>query len=573
MKLLTLNDLYNYFSTQNKSVRFSAEKDNTNILVGIPATIKFEKNDKDTEGLAPVHLSACHTNQNRNGSNISKKNMKKALPSFANRPILAFIHKVDDEDEFGGHEMHLDDDDNLVYDEIPVGHIPESNNATLEYDEKKDRHYVEIDGWLYEEYNKSKDILERLGESPVSVELNIRELSYDAKNKLLNIEDFFFEGVTILGVTEDGDEIKPGMEGANIKLADFGEAKSAFSFNEELLKQLQMLNSKLEAFDIDINGRKEDETVKFDELLAKYNVTIDDIDFEYEDMSDEELESKFEELFGDNSDDSENEDPTSDNFEDESEEDSSEEDFEDTSEEENSDENFEEESNEGSENEEDFEENTDDNENEEDNYSASYSVSVNGIKKEFEISLSQIISGLTELVNATYGESDNAWYCVDVYEDSKTVVMIDYWSNKAFRQSYKVRSGQYTLVGDRVEVFSQWLTADEISKLDELKSNYSAIESKLQKYVDAENDANKINILNSEDYSAIADSEEFKKLINDREQFSVEEVQSKCDEMLLNFVKSNNKFSENKPKKDSKFIVKPEQNKKGKGRYGNLFSK
>ena len=51
--------------------------------------------------------------------------------------------------------------------------------------------------------------------------MSIRELSYEAKQKYLNIEDFWFSGVTILGKNEYGDEVKPGMTGSNIKLADF----------------------------------------------------------------------------------------------------------------------------------------------------------------------------------------------------------------------------------------------------------------------------------------------------------------------------------------------------------------
>ena len=41
---------------------------------------------------------------------------------------------------------------------------------------------------------------------------------------------------------------------------------------------------------------------KFEELLAKYGKTAEDVTFEYEGMSDEELETKFAEIFDDNSD-------------------------------------------------------------------------------------------------------------------------------------------------------------------------------------------------------------------------------------------------------------------------------
>ena len=193
MKILTLDDLYTYFSNQGKSMTFSAGNGEV-IVVGVKGKMNFKKSENDMEGLYPVVLQACHTNKNKNGSMITEKNMKKALPSFANRPILAYIHKVDEQDEFGWHAMHIEDDE-LVYDEVPVGIIPESNNATLEYSEEKDRYYVNINGYIFEEYSKAKDILERDGEAAVSVELGVRELSYDAKEKVLCIDDFYFEGV------------------------------------------------------------------------------------------------------------------------------------------------------------------------------------------------------------------------------------------------------------------------------------------------------------------------------------------------------------------------------------------
>lgn len=39
------------------------------------------------------------------------------------------------------------------------------------------------------------------------------------------------------------------------------------------------------------------QTLKLNELLEKYSKTVEDLDFDYESMSDEELEAKFAELF------------------------------------------------------------------------------------------------------------------------------------------------------------------------------------------------------------------------------------------------------------------------------------
>ena len=136
VRLLSLDNLYEFYVSQGKNVNFSADRDRTNIVVQLPGIMKFEKSNKDTEGLRPVTLQASHTGKNKNQSYISEKSMKAALPSFSNRPILGYIHEVDGQPEFYTHCMHEDENNNIVYDEIPIGIIPESCNAKLEYDKE-----------------------------------------------------------------------------------------------------------------------------------------------------------------------------------------------------------------------------------------------------------------------------------------------------------------------------------------------------------------------------------------------------------------------------------------------------
>lgn len=208
IRLLSLDNLYDFYVKQGKSVEFSADEEHTNLVVQLPGVMKFESVNKNTEGLRPVVLQACHTGENKNHSYISEKAMKAALPSFSNRPILGYIHEVDGQPEFYTHCMHLDENEEVVYDEIPIGNIPESCNARLEYDEDKDKTYCVVNGYIYEEYApKAIEILEREDECSCSVELSVRELSYNAKDKILQIDDYFYSGVTILGKTPDGEVV------------------------------------------------------------------------------------------------------------------------------------------------------------------------------------------------------------------------------------------------------------------------------------------------------------------------------------------------------------------------------
>lgn len=268
-KLMTLNDLYDFYSSRAVTVSFDAQTEHVKgILVSVNGRMVFDK-DSNVEGLYPVHLYICHDEENLNHTKIERENLLNALPSLSNRPIMAYIHKVDGEYEFGDHAYHIEDDE-IVFDEIPVGVIPESCNAHLEYSEEYNKNFCVADGYLYSEYNKSVDILSRYDECPVSAELYIRKFSYDANSKILVLDDFYFEGVTILGKRDNGENVKPAMVGSNI---------TSIKYSEE-------------------GGKNQMNTDKLVELLSKFNKTLDDIDItEFENLSDEELEEKVNKTF------------------------------------------------------------------------------------------------------------------------------------------------------------------------------------------------------------------------------------------------------------------------------------
>lgn len=574
---LTLDNLYDFYVSLNKTVKFNSQESGKSIVVQVPATIKKFENDNTSDSvLVPVHLKACHTGENRNKSYIEDSKMKSKLSTFKNKPILAYIHTVDGVEEFGGHEMH-EKDGEMIYDEIPVGTIPESCNAELKYDEDKDKNYVHVDGYLYGQYNHSAQILERMGgEAKVSVELNVFELSFDAKNKTLNIEDFEFSGITILGVDKEGNEIGEGMEGANITFADFSAENNSF-INSELLEEVRKLNATLSSININSSlkegGKSE---MKFEEILAKFGKTFDDIDFDYEDMSEKEFELKLNELFGEVEETPSEEDK--DNVEGNE---SFEEESEDNTEKDNADEeaDVEEDVNEEDVNIEEFEEDSEPESVYATNYSINYS---DGSVKTFAVSLNDTIQALSTLVNDTYAESDNAWYSVVVYDSY--VVMVDYWNEKYYKQTYKKRKDVYSLTGDRVSVYPTFCTQEELDNLDTMRSNYSLMESKLQEYQNEENEKQIKEVFNSIDYASIQDNPEYlaysQKVLKDCSNYTLREVIDECDKILNTVTKVKNReiFAEShkEDNKDNKVIIpmfesKIKSNKKS--RYGNLFSK
>lgn len=569
-RLLTLDDLCKYFSSEKQNLHFCASDENKNIIVQTPGTITFSKADDNEEGLVRVRLQSCHIGKNRNGSNISEQSMKKAMKSFRNRPILGFIHEVDGTPQFYTHNMHIDDNDELVYDEYPVGHIPESCNARLEYVDEYDKTYLFVDGYIYEAYSKAAEILEREGECACSVELEVRELSYDSTDKVLNLDNFFFSGVTILGVDEEGNKIGPGMAGSNITLADFSKTNNSL-FSDKMIELLEGINDKLSNFNI--TNKKGGDLVKFEELLKKYNVTVEDIDFEYEDMSDEELEQKFEEVFGEEAGEGEDPEPTpGENFDDTDGGETTEEDpaaEDEPAEGDPTEENPTEEEPE----EEASHPNTDDTDDGEDEaqpakkLTIDYAVTFNGTTQNFSITLTDQLNALCELVNSTYGEVDGDWYSVDADADRKLVYMFG-WTG-SYRQSYKVKNGVFSLVGDRVKIVNMWVTEDEKKEFENMKSNYSSIQDELNNY---KSEPEKLAVLNSDDYKNISDSKEFAELKQRDTYFemTVDEVRKKADAILLAYAKNNPLNFAHEDKKDVGF--KPLfSGKKKTSRYGNLI--
>lgn len=530
-RLRYIEDLYDFYSNKYKrSTKFSAEKTGEPLVVQVHGRINFDESDKNKDGLLPVHLQSCHTDLNVNGSNIESSVMEAALPSFSNRPILGYIHMVTTDEnpegqwEFYSHNMHEDENGDVVYDEYPIGIIPESCNAQLVYDEEKKKTYCEVDGYIFEEYSKAAEILQREEECYVSVELSIRELSYDAKQKFLNIEDFWFSGVTILGKTPQGNEVKPGMTGSNIKLADFSSKNnSLFEDYESKMVELQARIENLETacFNKEQNssvrtlskegGNKESMT-KFEELLAKYNKTVEDVTFDYSELSDEELEAKFAEVFGednntdgDNSGDNTANEPSNDN----------EGDGENTTEPEGT---------------------TDgDNEGEGQNFE--------NMTKTFEISHDDIRYALYNLLSS-YEDADNEWYYITGVYDSYFVY--ESWDGgKIYGQKYTKDNDNVSFDGERYNLHKEYLTDSEYTEIQDMRSNYSSVVEELNTYKSAEVFADKMTVFDDEAYSEYLDTDEFKALMSEDSvnKYSKEELSEKADATLGKLVKKNKTFS------------------------------
>ncbi len=493
-----------------------------------------------------VHLKACHTELNRNGSYIADEDMTKALPSLANKPILAeIVFDENREADFGTHaieEIETEDGQKkLYYIEHPVGIMPESCGAHLVYDDEEEKNFVHADGYVFTLYgNESADILKRRNGVDCSVELEIYEFAWDGKNNWLSLKDFIFNGVTLLGA-----KYAPGMKGARCELSDFSNYTS-----QDYSKELNEMKARLFALESRFNKNSKEggnQVDKLNELLAQYNKTLEDLDFEYEGLSDEELEAKFAEVFADDNNNTPSDDDKSDDI-----------------------------SNVG--------DNTEPtNEGDDDSNGGERTIPIGQVddddstdsknKSEFALSLQEKINALQNLVAITYEEADNEWYCTVVYDSY--LVMIGYWTGQSYKQSYKEENGEFTLTGDRVRVYEQFLTQEEIDALESMKSEFSALKEFKANVEQADFEEKKNELIEDARFDSIRETEEFKKVVSEAEKYSLEELETQFKLIFADIELANKNF-EQKPiskQQSGKMFRLPSKGRNPvESKYGGIFS-
>ena len=545
--MLTIDDLVQFCEKQNFS-KFSSKESGYQICVQVPA--KFEKIESNDEDILIAPVLAFHTSNNRNKSSVPESAARKAMKEMAYKPVLANFCEIDGVRDFTSHDFEIDEDGNYTYYEKQVGCFT-TDKPYMEQDPKnEDRMNVFAKVAIPRHYTDAADIIERKGGTNCSVELAVNELSWDSREKVLILEDITVMALTLLGKDpETGEDIQPGMENAHVQIEDFS------AENNSVVNKSELINEITTAVLERLNSNKNKQADFAEENTAerrKTNVVDENVNIEFEETEASEEEVKVtenEEVEGVVA--TEEEETPVAEMEETSEEEIKEEESEDTDTPEVVEEFDDDPVEDDSEDDSDEVDNTDDgvlNNGQQ----GKKAFNVNGMT--FEVSMSEVINSLFELVNNSYSESDNDYYSVEVYEASKTVVMIGWFSGRAYRQSYKVRNDVYSLVGDRVSVKAVYVTADEEAELDKIRSNYSVISDKLAKY---EAEPEKMEILNSSDYANIADQSDFVELKKRENHFdlTVNELKDKADAMLLQYAKSgklNFAASESEKKEEPK---------------------
>jgi hypothetical protein len=580
-KYFTVEDLIR-FCEQKKMYNFSSKESGKPIVIQAIQDFSSADVEETADNKLYAKVRVCHTLLNRNGSYISEDSMKAAMPSLKYSPLLANIHQLDDGTwDFHSHDYHIEKDEdgneNVIYDEKQVGTFT-ADEPYLEYDKDMDKTYVVARVVIPESYTRCADIIREKNGTKVSCELIIYECSYNAKEKYLQLDNFEFAGCTCLGSEKDGTPIGEGMLGSKITLEDFSEENnSLIKFNEKMV-ELQARLEKLETacFDNKKNNSKEGGNKnlnKFEELCQKYEKTVNDITFDYENMSDDELVEAFAKAFDETdstNDGSEGADTPSGS---ETTTDGNEE-GENNPTEKNPDES---EKGDTTEDETPF---IDDDEskkkvNNSEN-TVEYSFTKNGEIKKFAVSLQDKIYAIQDLVNATYAETDNTYYGVTVYDDY--VIMCDWWSGRYYKQTYDSKDDNYSLTGDRVEVYVEFVTADEQKEIESMRSNYAELKAFKENVEKNELHSKKESLLADEKYSVLSDNEEFTELKKNMDNYSLDDLETKAKVIFADYVSSVGNFSlnssnENKSHSMQLFGDPNTRRNSRSGRYGDIFKK
>jgi hypothetical protein len=283
---------------------FSSKETGYELAVQIPAQLEINVEQGD-DSLLFCRVKLMHSGENINHSSVTDEALVKAGKTMAYKPTLAnFVEYTDAETgevlkDFTTHDMTNDDAGNTTYIEKQVGSFT-ADEPYYEVEEETGHNFLYGFCAIPRQYTDAASIIERKKGTKISVELQIREMQYSNEKKVLELTDVIITGATFLGKNPRTlKDIGEGMKNARTDLIDFSVENNSikFSKDDKIIELLEKLDNKLTNFNTNTQegGNKVN---KLKQLLAKYNKTVEDIDFDYDSMDDDALEKAFAEKFG-----------------------------------------------------------------------------------------------------------------------------------------------------------------------------------------------------------------------------------------------------------------------------------
>lgn len=207
-------------------------------------------NTYDSDRFIKLKLNVMHDGKNFNKSSFSKKSIEKAKQSIFNVPILAHVLFDDKKNpKFGGHDKHIEKDNNgnvkIVYDELPIGLVPESTS----YEIKKlddGKYHLFVDAYIWKGYsNYAENIINEKETIGLSMEIIVDKYNFDLSKNIFDITDYRYQGITLLG-----DDKIPAMEKANATTT----FDTNLTYSEIIEKMKVLLENELLAHDYSKKG-------------------------------------------------------------------------------------------------------------------------------------------------------------------------------------------------------------------------------------------------------------------------------------------------------------------------------
>ena len=265
-------------------------------------------NSEFVEGTALI----AYQGDNRNLSDITELAFTNAMPSLSLIPIVG--NWLSDKQNFGGHDVAIEWQGNtLVLKDktVPYGVVKENHNAQwIELDDNGVVHkYLQADVVLWA--GRYPDQIQKVIDDGVnqSMEITVNDFSIK-ENGNFQINSFEYSALCLLGrdIDENGltgsDNVEPCFEQASVVV-------NKYNFNEQFKNQFNNLlfefnNQISELINNPLKGGDKEEmnnkggSIKLDErneLLKKYDLTSDSLNFNIEEFSIEQLEEKIKEHF------------------------------------------------------------------------------------------------------------------------------------------------------------------------------------------------------------------------------------------------------------------------------------
>jgi hypothetical protein len=255
--------------------------------------------DTDIEKVNPlfskVKIRIAYTGSNRNNSYISKEAFEKALPTIYNCPIIGeFVETIEDWGSHGGKIEISDKGIKYIHTTKPYGVINESSEIAWEDVVEEDgtiNTYLCATGYLWTgRYKELESVIKDSKSQSMEIEISDGSFQTISGKQVYAINDFVFSAFCILG-----SDIEPCFESANVTAYNFNKDDFKAEFGKMLneFKQFSIQNQSSNEVDnindsVDKGGMQVDKL----ELVAKYNLTVEQLNFNIDEYSIEELEEK-----------------------------------------------------------------------------------------------------------------------------------------------------------------------------------------------------------------------------------------------------------------------------------------